>query len=339
MRFLPRLTIWLASLPLALVSVRAADPAPATARPIPVVLATDIGDDIDDTWALVHALRSPELDVKLVLTEYGAPRYRAALTAKLLQSAGRTDVAVGVGVGTTSPDDEKRNQVPWVDDYDPAKYPGTVHADGVKALLELVERSEQPVTVIAVGPTPSLAEAVRRNPEFARKCRLVGMYGSFDSGYEPGSAPSAEWNVKADVPSLRQVLQAPWREVLLTPLDTCGRITLSGDRYRRLWQAATTDPAVRAVIENYCLWAARVSWMNCDFFVTRSTTLFDDVAVYLAYSEGLVEVETVRFTLTDDGFTRRDAEGPFQARVALRWRDRDGFEAHLASRVLGEARR
>ena len=33
---------------------------------IPVILDTDIGGDIDDTWALAMLLKSPELDLKLV---------------------------------------------------------------------------------------------------------------------------------------------------------------------------------------------------------------------------------------------------------------------------------
>ena len=36
--------------------------------PIPVTFDTDIGSDIDDTWALGFLLRCPELDVKLVTT-------------------------------------------------------------------------------------------------------------------------------------------------------------------------------------------------------------------------------------------------------------------------------
>ena len=64
---------------------------------LPVVLATDIGTDIDDTWALAMLLRSPELDLKLVLTETGDPRYRAAVAAKFLEAAGRSDVPIGLG--------------------------------------------------------------------------------------------------------------------------------------------------------------------------------------------------------------------------------------------------
>ena len=39
--------------------------APLVAQtPVPVILDTDIGDDIDDTWALAYLLRSPEVDLK-----------------------------------------------------------------------------------------------------------------------------------------------------------------------------------------------------------------------------------------------------------------------------------
>jgi|CZKI01.1.fsa_nt_gi hypothetical protein len=48
----------------------------------------------------------------------------------------------------------------------------------------------------------------------------------------------------------------------------------------------------------------------------------------------LVETETVTFQVTDDGYTRRSATGPFKARAAIRWRNMDGFEAQVAGRLL-----
>jgi inosine-uridine nucleoside N-ribohydrolase len=196
----------------------------------------------------------------------------------------------------------------------------------------VIEKSAEPLTVIAVGPVPSLVRALEQAPGIAAKCRFVGMFGSFDKGYGDGP-PSAEWNVKVDPAALRKVLAAPWRDILLTPLDTCGRVTLTGANYHAIW-SATQDPMLRALIENYCIFAPRVSWMHCDFFATRSTTLFDCVAVYLAYAEELVDTETVQFEVTDDGFTRRSAQGPLKARVALRWKNLAGFEDHLAKRLL-----
>lgn len=299
--------------------------------PIPVVLHTDIGTDIDDTWALAQLLRSPELDLKLVLVDTGDTHYRAKVAAKILEIAGRTDVAIGLGsIGPMTT--QEQNQAPWVKNYDLSKYPGQIIEDGVGALISAIKQSPQPITIISVGAVPALALALERAPEIASKARFVGMHGSFDVGYG-GGPPSAESNVKIDPAALRVVLAAPWQDVLLTPLDTCGNVSVQGANYHAIW-SATNDPLLRAVIEGYCIFAPRVTWMDCDFFATRSTTLFDCVAVYLAYSEALVETETLRCKITDDGFTVRDSAGS-PVRVALRWKSRETFENQLADRLLG----
>ena len=80
--------------------------------PIPVILDTDIGGDIDDTWALAYLLRSPELDLKLVVTDFGDTVYRAKIAAKLLEVAGRTEVPIGIGVRQS---EEQGPQREWVE--------------------------------------------------------------------------------------------------------------------------------------------------------------------------------------------------------------------------------
>lgn len=301
---------------------------------VPTILSTDIGGDIDDTWALVHLLRSPELDLQLVLTETGEARYRGAVAAKLLEVARRTEVPIALGVDFGPMAAADRLQSAWLKDYDLDTYPGGVRTDGAQAFIDLVEAATETVTVIAIGPVPSLAAAIARRPELARKCRLIGMQGSFDTGYGGAAQPVAEYNVRAAVPALRTVLAAPWQEIALTPVDTCGLVILDGAHYARVWSAAPHDPLVEALIQNYCLWAPRVPWMKCDFFTTRSSTLFDNVAVYMAYAHDVLEYETVRFNVTDDGFTVRDEHGPFVAQIAIRWRDLPGFYDHLTQRLV-----
>lgn len=300
---------------------------------IPVIFHTDIGTDIDDTWALAQLLRSPELDLKLVLVDTADTHYRAKVVAKILQTANRADVPIALGASAPMPPQEQ-NQAPWVRDYDLTKYRGGIREDGLGAFIEMVMNSPQPITVISVGAVTGLARALEREPALARKAKFVGMHGSFDVGYGGSTTPSAESNVKLDPAALRTVLAAPWQDVLLTPLDTCGNVNLEGANYRAIWNATGDDPLLRAVIEGYCIFAPRVSWMNCDFFATRSTTLFDCVAVYLAYAEALVEIETLRCQVTDDGFTVRHPAGS-PVRVALRWKDRTAFERHLTGRLLG----
>lgn len=303
---------------------------------IPVILDTDIGTDIDDTWALAQLLRCPELDLKLILTATGDAVYRATITARFLEVAGRTDIPIGLGVNS-HPMTGGRNQDPWIRGYDLASYGGEVAEDGVGRLIRIIEESAEPVTIIAIAPSGNLAAAVTRAPHIAARCRLVGMFGSFDVGYSGGLPASNETNVRMDPAALRTVLSADWQDVLITPLDTCNAAVLTGENYHRIW-CATGDPVLRAVIENYCVFAPLVGWMHCDYFATRSTILFDCVAVYLAYAEDLVETEAIRFDITDNGYTiRDDAAAPYPARVALRWKDLDGFLSHLTERLLTPA--
>ena len=302
------------------------------AKPVPTILSTDIGSDIDDTWALAHILRSPELDLKMVLTETGEAVYRGQVAAKVLERAGRTDVALALGRDYGKMGDDQRHQGPWVEDYNLDAYPGVVHQDGIQAFIDLVKQTEGPINVIAIGPPPSLAAAILRAPEIAEKCNFYGMYGSFDLGYGGSPKISAETNVRVDPDAFRTVISAPWKSKTITPLDTCGLVALDGENYHRIW-SATSDPTLRSVIENYCIWAPRVPWMDCDFFATSSSTLFDDVAVYMAYSGEQLNYETIRFSVTDDGYTLRDPAGPYSAKVAISWKSLDAFERELSQRL------
>ena len=220
--------------------------ADAPARPIPVILDTDIGDDIDDTWALALALKSPELDVKLVVTDFGNTVQRAKLVARVLELAGRTDIPIGIGI---KENDDPGPQAEWVKDYDLAKYPGRVLKDGVQALIDTVMASPEPMTLIAIGPPPNLKAALEREPRIAGKLRLAGMYGSIHLGYDGKPKPEPEWNVRANPAAARAVLAAPWREAILTPLDTCGRVQLSGERYARV--RGSSDPLLRGLVEAF----------------------------------------------------------------------------------------
>ena len=302
--------------------------APLAARPVPVILDTDIGDDIDDTWALALALRSPELDVKLVVTDFGNTEQRARLVARTLELAGRTDIPIGIGI---KENDDPGPQAEWVRDYDLAKYPGRVLKDGVQALVDTVMASKEPMTLIAIGPPRNLQAALEREPRIAGKLRLAGMFGSIHRGYD-GKPPEPEWNVKANVGAARAVLGAPWREAIVTPLDTCGRVQLSGERYARV--RGSSDPLLRGLIEAYGAWCRNRDWCAKDpaFVTAKSSTLFDTVAVYLAISQALVKTETLGVRVTDEGMTVPD---PAARKVAwaTEWTDLDGFEEWLSARL------
>ena len=302
---------------------------------IPVILDTDIGDDIDDTWALVLALKCPELDIKLVAGDYGRSRYRAKLIAKLLETADRTDIPVGVGIEIDKPAPEISRQQEWIAGYDLANYPGTVHQDGVQAIIDTIMNSPEPITVIAVGPVPNLRAALEREPRITGKAKFVGMHGSIRKGYGGRAEISPEWNVKADPKAARAVLSAAW-DVTITPLDTCQRVVLEGDRYAAIHRCA--DPLVRALMENYRIWWKNHDRLNPEGDTTRpqlgSSILYDTVAVYLAFSQELCKMETLSVRVDDKGFTRIDPAGKSMS-VATKWRDLPKFGDFLVERLTG----
>ena len=299
----------------------------AAGKKLPVILDTDIGDDIDDTWALCMLLKSPELDLRLVVGDDYNAIYRAKLIAKLLQTASRTDVPVGIGL---RPDDRPGRQTAWVRDYDLASYPGKVHEDGVQAIVDTIRGSSEPVTLICIGPVPNIAEALKRAPDIAENARFVGMHGSIYKGYGGSEQISAEYNVKQAPAALQAVFRAPW-EITLTPLDTCGLVRLQGDKFRRVHDCP--DPLIRALMENYQHWREAGERRELPP-PAASSVLFDTVAVYLAYSEALTEIEDVSCTVTDEGFTKIDPAGRV-VRAAVRWKDLGAYEDHLVQRLTG----
>lgn len=305
---------------------------PSARRKIPVILDTDIGDDIDDTWALGLLLQSPELDLKLVVGDHGKNLYRARLLAKLLEKAGRTDVPVGIGLDVNVQGEGP--QAAWVKDYDLNQYRGRVYPDGVRALIHVILESRQPVTLIAIGPVPNLAAALALEPRIAAKARLVGMHGSVRLGYNGSKEIHAEYNVKCDAKACQRALTAAW-PITLTPLDTCGLVSLGGAQYQRVFTAP--NPVARAILENYQLWSVHQDKTNGQrTYETRSSILFDTVAVYLAIEETLTTIEELPLRVTDDGFTRIDPAGT-RMRVATSWKNREAFEEFLARRLAPDS--
>ena len=293
-------------------------------RRIPVILDSDIGDDIDDTWALLMLLRSPQFDVKLVVSDFGNAIYRCRLFAKLLELTGHTHIPVGVGL---DPDDEAGLQSEWIGDYRLEDYPGKVYHDGVQALIDTVTQSPDPVTLLCIGPVPNIAEALRREPAIAANARFVGMHGSIYAGYDGAPRPSAEWNVKSNPKALQQVFAAPW-DCTITPLDTCGSVRLTGENYQRIYRSG--DPWLKALVENYRVWLPLAPFIKPGTDPSlMSTILFDTVAVYAAHTQDLLIMEDLPLRVTDDGYTVIDSQNGRLVHCAVKWKDFQAFKDKL----------
>jgi len=307
-----------------------------------VILDTDICDDIDDTWALAMLLSAgegPEFDVKLIITESGNTTAKAKMVAKFLETVGRTDIPVGIGIQHHN--GSHRYDV-WAKDYDLSSYPGTIYQDGVQALIDTIMKSQKPITVIAIGPLPNIAEALRREPRIAEKAEFIGMHGSIRRGYGGGPQPDAEWNVKGFIKESQKVFTAPWN-MTITPLDACGIVQLKGEKYQKVLKR--NSHITWALMENYRIWTkggiveenkdlseAEVNKRADENINFGSSTLYDTVAIYLAGSTRLVRMEKLGIKVTDDGFTRIDDKAKV-INCATEWKDLSAFEDFIVDRL------
>ncbi len=289
---------------------------------IPVILDTDMGDDIDDTWALAMLLGHPELDTKLIVTASDNTEIKTRLLAKYLDQSGYTHIPIGQGIKNK---DKSINQAAWIGDYSMEQYPGTVRKDGVQAMIDMIITAPEPITIIVIGPQTNLAAALERDPRIARKARVVMMAGSVHVGYNGSATPTAEWNVRRDPAAAQAVFAAPW-EITMTPLDSCGTLRLKGEHY----QAVADSRVYRtmALMENYAQWSNRGRYGEGE-----SSILFDTVAIYLAHSDALCKMEMVNLRIDDEGNTLIDDENGRPVNCALGWQDDAAFEDVIVERL------
>jgi inosine-uridine nucleoside N-ribohydrolase len=298
-------------------------------KKIPVILDTDIGVDVDDIWALVMLLKCPELDVKLVVTDTGDTPYAARIVARLLQIADRTDIPVGVGIPLQN---TPQPHAAWIEGYDLDSFPGTILGDGVGAIIDTIMASAEPVSLISIGPVPNIAAALQREPAITKNSRFIGMHGSIYKGYMGAAEPAAEYNVAQFPKAAQKVFSTPW-DITITPLDTCGLIMLKEDKFRLVRDCSHV--LTQVLIENHRLWMQGFGgqlYKGLDPEV-QSTVLFDTVAVYLAFAEDLLAMETLNISINDKGYTVIDNSGQ-SIRCATGWKDLHAFEDLLVERLI-----
>jgi len=271
----------------------AAQAAPAQA-PIPVIIDTDAGDDIDDAFALATALADPRLEVLGITTAWGDTRTRVLLVRRLLAALGRTDVPVAQGPATANTTPFTQRQ--WAEraaDTSPAP-------DALAFIRAAVERRPGQITLIALAPLSNLAALLQGHPATVRGLRqLVMMGGSIHAGYRLGGAlansvPSAEYNVAAQPQALAALLDSGVA-VKLFPLDST-QIKL--DEVRRDQLFAYGSAASDAITELYHQWRLWNAWGQI------TPTLFDVVPVAWLLDPASCPVTPLRIGVDTAGFTR-----------------------------------
>jgi inosine-uridine nucleoside N-ribohydrolase len=269
-----------------------------------IILDTDLAGDIDDAFAHALVQASPEAEILGVTLCDGPTDRRARVSCRMLYECGQHHIPVAAGRPTRQGDAHPA-QLSWADGFtrvEPVEHPA---ADFIAQTLR-----EHPgeVTIVSIGPVTNLADVIEQDPEAWRMVKHVyAMFGSFFTGYHPGSDPAAEWNVAADVESARKFLDSGV-PITLAGLDVTARTQLCPVRREKLF--AHRSPLTKAVRELYSRWAAGSPYPD--------PTLHDAVAVSMALDCGFVTTRGAFVRIVDDGRTVVEEGRPHNCRIGIR---------------------
>ena len=321
----------------------------AAEAPEPVILDTDIGDDIDDAFALALALRSPEIDLLGITTTFGDTELRERLVDRFLAAVGRSDILVAAGPATEAknlftqaayakqpgaqPVDtcvlrlHSVSQIPVPkreqDRYDACEKD---RPDAVGFILQSARAHPGQITLIAIGPLFNVQAAIERDPAtFAKLKRVVMMGGSIYRGYDGKNGeqrpPDAEWNVSRAPAGLRALL-ASGVPVFMMPLDSTQIHLETGEREAIFSHGSPLTDQLTLLYHQ---------WLAGKTGHASAPTLFDPVAVAYAVHPELCPTTPMRLEVDDKGFTR-PVDGPPNAQVCLK-SDEKGFLELLLGRI------
>ncbi|HYL62581.1 MAG TPA: nucleoside hydrolase [Candidatus Methylomirabilis sp.] len=297
-------------------SGQAQKPEPAATPREKIIIDTDIGDDIDDAFAVTLALRSPELQILDISTTFGDTEARAKILDRMLGEAGRTDIPVlaGVPTHTTNPMTQRRYG-------ESGHFARASHSNAADFILEQIRRQPGQITLVAIGPLVNVGALIAKDPQtFLKLKRVVMMGGSIERGYgdpwaSPPPPPSAEWNIINDIPAAQKLFLSGV-PLYVMPLDST---QLKLDEVKRAFLFRQGTPLTDALTLLYHQWGQ------------QTPTLFDPMTVAAILNPKICPVQPMHIRVDDKGFTRAEPGAP-NAQVCL-YSDEDAFFHLLLGRL------
>jgi purine nucleosidase len=260
------------------------------------ILDTDIGDDIDDAFALALALQSPELEILGITTTYGETHVRARIVDRFLAAVQRTEILVGAGAETSHPN--PLTQAAYAEN---SPYPSRNYPEAVEFTLKQIRQYPGQITLIAIGPLINVGAMIDKDRETFRKLkRVVLMGGSIYRGYgdvvpyRKPRGPEPEWNILRDPASAQKLLNSGV-PIFMMPLDST---QLKLDEVKREILFRHGSPLTDQLTLLYHQWGQ------------LTPTLFDPMAIAFAVDPELCPVAPLRLRVDEKGYTKLEPGTP-----------------------------
>ncbi|MEG9431136.1 nucleoside hydrolase [Terriglobus sp. ADX1] len=256
----------------------------APKAPVPVILSTDTGNEVDDQWVILYLLTDPAFDVRGLLSAQAPtlPDPSAHWTLGVL----RDEVENHMGL-TVHPPLVEGASTPMQDASTPQP------SDAARFLVEQSKgfSSTNRLTVLTIGAATDTASALLLDPTLADRIRIVAM------GFTNLQADGAEeFNVLND-PHAWQTILTSRVPVVIGTGEVC-RHDLSMGYAQAQQMLANHGPIGAWLWDEYQMWYfSHVKPRRVADF-TNKHVIWDIITA--AYARGLVTTQTVpRPSLTD----------------------------------------
>ncbi len=285
--------------------------------PKPVIFDTDMAHE--DMFAALFLLSHPNVDVRAITVSgtgetHCGPGVAHALG--LVKVSGHKDIPVACGRETPLQGDHEF-PAEWRQSVDNAygvEIPVGGTASNLSAadlIVDIVQSSNEPIPIVAVGPLTNIAEALQKSPEISANIKEIYiMGGALDVDGNVGNSGVgiqnryAEWNIYIDPVAANLVFKSGI-PIILVPLDATKDVPVTRNFYKALNKNRNT-PMANLVYE---LLTANLDFVNSggfQFWDSLTSSVFTDQSIAAFKDAQLLVVEEEG---PESGRTKSDSNG------------------------------
>ena len=208
----------------------------------PVIIDTDMAPD--DWMAILYLLQRNDIHVKAITISGSGETHTAPGVENitgLIALAGKQNIAVAGGRdlplrGThVFPDPWRKNADAMMGLELPESQSNSGKMMAVELLLEKIKKSQEKITILALGPLTNIAEAFIEDPSIKENMEKIYIMGGAVnvSGNAKIHNPDAEWNIYID-PYAANVILESGIPIVLVPLDATNCIPITMDFFNQI---------------------------------------------------------------------------------------------------------
>lgn len=257
-----------------------------------IIIDTDIGDDIDDAFALLAAMEMG-LDIVGVTTVFENTPERARITKRLMKLYGGGYENVPVFVGHGTPLAAEKREYPHLCQYSAEierdEYaPNSADPESaVDFIIDCCYKYGKELTLVAVGPFTNIAKVIQKDKNALNMAgEVMIMGGAFFKQY-------SDWNVICDVEAAR-IMFDNLENIRCYGADVTHLLKISAEDDEAILTSKKSE-ATEYVAELYGKWKIRTGCVG---------VLHDPLVVLCVEDNELCRYEKAPIAVIESGFGR-----------------------------------